>query len=97
MASAEYAKRFEGKSSDTFQLTRETETDMLECIYTARIEAWTVDDWTRVRTAHSNHHLMMTVTWCLMSLSTKKKKYLSHIEMIERGVWSGYLLFAIFL
>ena len=48
--------------------------DMLECIYTARIEAWTVDDWTRVRTAHSNHHLMMTVTWCLMSLSTKTKK-----------------------
>ena len=74
--------------------------DTLECIYTARIEAWAVDDWTRVRTAHSNHHLMMTVTWCLMSLSTTtttKKKYLSHIEMIERGVWSGYSLFAIFL
>ena len=57
---------------DTFHLTRETETDMLECIYTARIEAWTVDDWTRVRTIHLNHHLMMKVTWCLMSLSTKK-------------------------
>ena len=98
MASTEYAKRFEGKSSDTFQVTRETEMDMLECIYTARIEAWTVDDWTRVRTAHSNHHLMMTVTWCLMSLSTKKKKqHLGHIEMTQSGVWSGYLLFAIFL
>ena len=30
--------------------------DTLECIYTARIEAWTVDDWTRVRTVHSNHN-----------------------------------------
>ena len=63
MPSAEYAKRFEGDSKDTFHLTREMETDTLECIYTARIEAWTVHDWTRVRTVHSNHHLMMTVTW----------------------------------
>ena len=47
--------------------------DRLECIYTAQIEAWTVDDWTRVRAVHSNHHLMMTVTWCLMSLSTITK------------------------
>ena len=54
------------------------ETDTLECIYTARIEAWTVDDWTWVRTAHSNHHLMMTVTWCLRSLSTKKKIFKSY-------------------
>ena len=60
-----------------------------------------VDDWTRVRTVHSNQHLMMMVTWCLMSLSTitkikikKRRKYLSHIEMIESGVWSGYSLFA---
>ena len=59
--------------------------DTLECIYTARIEAWTVVDWTRVRTVHSNHHLMMTVTWCL-SLKTitknrikeKKKKIQSY-------------------
>ena len=49
------------------------EMDMLECIYTARIEDWTVADWTRVRTVHSNHHLMMTVTWCLLSLSTITK------------------------
>ena len=41
---------------DTFHLTRETETDTLECIYTARIEAWTVDDWTRDTTVHLNHH-----------------------------------------
>ena len=34
--------------------------DTLECIYTARIEAWTVYDWTRIRNVHSNHHLMMT-------------------------------------
>ena len=70
---------------DTFHLTKETETDRLKCFYTARIEAWTADDWTRVWTVHLNHHLMMMVTWCFMSLSTKKK-YLSHIEMIERGV-----------
>ena len=44
MPSAEYAKRFEGYTRDTFHLTRETETDTLECIYTARIEAWMVDD-----------------------------------------------------
>ena len=62
---------------DTFHLIRETETDTLECIYTARIEAWMVDDWTRTRTVHLNHHLMMTVTWCLMSLSTTKKKVIS--------------------
>ena len=68
---------------DTFHLTRETEMDMLECIYTARIEAWTVDDWTRVRAVHLNHYLMMMVTWCLMSISTTK---ICHIEMIERSV-----------
>ena len=64
-------------------MTRETEMDTLECIYTARIEAWTVDDWTRVRSAHSNHHLTMTATWCLMSLSTtttKKKIKSSWLE-----------------
>ena len=60
---------------DTFHLTRETETDRLKCIYTAWIEAWTADDWTRVRAVHFNHHLLMMVIWCLMSLSTKK--YLS--------------------
>ena len=47
--------------------------EALECIYTARIEAWMVDDCARVRTVHSNHHLMMTVTWCLKSLSTITK------------------------
>ena len=73
--------------------------DTLECIYTARIEAWTVDNWTRVRTVHSNHHLKMTVIWCLICLFQHQKKinkikYLSHTGMIERGVWSGYSLFA---
>ena len=50
--------------------------DTLECIYTARIEAWTVDDWTRVRTVHLDHHLMMTVTYalCLFQQQQKKKK-----------------------
>ena len=57
---------------DTFHLTKETETDRLKCIYTAWIEAWMIDDWTRVRTVHLNHHLMMMVTWYFMSLSTKK-------------------------
>ena len=56
---------------DTFHLTRETERDRLKCIYTAWIEAWTVD-WTRVRAVHLNHHLMMMVIWCLMWLSAKK-------------------------
>ena len=38
----------------------------------SRIEASAVDhdDWTRVRAVHLNHHLMMLVIWCLMSLST---------------------------
>ena len=58
---------------DTFHLKKETETDRLKRICTSQIEAWTADDWTRVRTVHLNHHLMMMVTWCLMSLSTKKK------------------------
>ena len=40
---------------DTFHLTRETETDTLECIYIAQIEAWTVDDWTKDTTVHLNH------------------------------------------
>ena len=67
---------------DSFHLTKETEMDRLKCIYTTRIEAWMVDDLTRVRTVHLNRHLMMILTWYLMSLSKKK----SHIEMIERGV-----------
>ena len=41
-------------------------------MYTSQIDAWAVDhdDWTRVRAVHLNHHLMMLVIWCLMSLST---------------------------
>ena len=70
MPSTEYAKRFQGKSRDTFHLTRETETIMLECIYTARIEALKVDDWTRVRTAHSNHGDLVSY----VSFNKKKKK-----------------------
>ena len=72
---------------DTFNLTRETETDTLECIYTARIEAWTFDDWTRDTTVHLNHRDLVSYA----SFNNKKN---SHIEMIECGVWSGYSLFA---
>ena len=45
---------------DTFHLTRETETDTLECFYISRIEAWTVDDWTRDTTVHLNHRDLMS-------------------------------------
>ena len=65
---------------DTFHLTRETETDTLECIYTIQIEAWMVDDWTRDTTV--NHRDLVSY----VSFNNKKK---SHIEMIECGVWSG--------
>ena len=73
---------------DTFHLTRETEMDMLECIYTTRIEAWTADDWTRDTTVHLNHRDLVSYTSLSTTTTTKKKKK-SHIEMIERGVWSG--------
>ena len=43
---------------DTFHLTSETKMDWLKCIYTAQIKAWTVDDRTRVRAVHLNHHLI---------------------------------------
>ena len=56
---------------DTFHLTRETETDRLECIYTARIEAWTVDDWTSDTTVHLNHRNLVS---CLFEQQKKKKK-----------------------
>ena len=39
-------------------------------MYLHGLEAWTVDDWTRVRAVHLNRLLMMMVIWCLMSLST---------------------------
>ena len=68
---------------DTFHLTRETEMDRLKFIYTARIEAWAVDDWTRVSAVHLNHHLMMMVIWCLMSISTKN---ICHMKKIESSV-----------
>ena len=74
---------------DTFHLTRETETDTLECIYTARIEAWTVDDWTRDTTVHLNHRDLVSYA-SFNNNSKKKKKKKSHIEMIECGVWSGF-------
>ena len=44
------------RSMDTFHLTWETETDRQKCIYTVRIKAWVVDDWTRVRAVHLNHN-----------------------------------------
>ena len=52
---------------DTFHLTR------LKCIYIAQMEAWMVDDWTRVRAVHLNDDGR---DGRLMSLSTKK--YLSY-------------------
>ena len=61
MQSAECAKRMKGETMDTFHLTRETETDRLKCIYTAWIEVWMVDDWTRIKAVHLNHHLLMMV------------------------------------
>ena len=73
---------------DTFHLTRETETDTLECIYTARIEAWTVDDWTRDMTVLLNHRDL--VSYATFNNNNSKKKKISHIEMIECGVWSGF-------
>ena len=57
---------------DTFHLTRETETDMLECIYTTRTEAWTVDDWTRDTTVHLNHRDL--VSYVSFNNNDKKKK-----------------------
>ena len=54
---------------DTFYLTRETEMDRLKFIYTAQIEAWTVDDWTRA--VHLNHHLMMMVIGVLCLFQQK--------------------------
>ena len=71
------------------------QTDTLECIYTTRIEAWTVDDWTRDTTVHLNHHDLGVL--CLFQQRQKKKKKKkkkkrkkkSHFEIIERGVWSG--------
>ena len=70
---------------DTFHLTRGTETDTLDCIYTAQIEAWTVDYWTRDTTVHLNHRDL--VSFASFNNNGKKK---SHIEMIECGVWSGF-------
>ena len=58
---------------DTFHLTRETEMDMLECIYTTRIEAWTADDWTRDTTVHLNHRDLVSYT-SLSTTTTKKNK-----------------------
>ena len=70
---------------DKFHLTRETETDTLECIYAARIEAWTVDEWTRDTTVHLNHRDLVSY----VSFNNNNNKKISHIEMIECGVWSG--------
>ena len=58
---------------DTFHLARETETDTLECIYTARIEAWTVDDWTRDTTVHLNHRDLVSYL-CLFQQQQQQKK-----------------------
>ena len=71
---------------DTFHLTRGTETDTLDCIYTARIEAWTVDYWTRDTTVHLNHRDLVSSA----SFNNNSKKKKSNIEMIECGVWSGF-------
>ena len=69
---------------DTFHLTRETETDTLECIYIARIEAWMVDDWTSDTTVHLNHRDMVS---CVSFNNNNNNKKKSHIKMIE---WSCF-------
>ena len=59
---------------DTFHLTTETETGTLECIYTTRIKAWTVDDWTRDKTVHLNHcDLVSHVSFSNKNNNNKKK------------------------
>ena len=58
---------------------------MLECIYTTRIDAWTVDEWTRDTTVHLNHRDL--VSYVSFNNNDKKKK--NHFEIIERDVWSG--------
>ena len=45
---------------------------MLECIYTTRIEAWTVDDWTRDTTVHLSHCDL--VSYVFFNNNDKKKK-----------------------
>ena len=67
---------------DEFHLTRETETDTLECIYAAQIEAWRVDEWTRDTTVHLNHHDLVSY----VSFNNNNNKNISHIEIIECGV-----------
>ena len=59
---------------DTFHLTRGTETDTLDCIYTARIEAWPVDYWTRDTTVHLNHRDSVSYASFNNNNNGKKKK-----------------------
>ena len=59
---------------DTFHLTRGAETDTLDCIYTARIEAWTVDYWTRDTTVHLNHRDLVSYA-SFNNNNSKKKSY----------------------
>ena len=47
---------------------------MLECIYTTRIEAWTVDDWTRDTTVHLNHRDLLSYVSFNNNDKKKKKK-----------------------
>ena len=54
---------------DTFHLT----TDTLECIYTARIEAWTVADWTRDTTVHLNPRDLVSYL-CLFQQQQQQQK-----------------------
>ena len=56
---------------DTLHLT--TGTDTLECIYTARIEAWTVDDWTRDTTVHLNPRDLVSYL-CIFQQQQQQKK-----------------------
>ena len=44
------------------------------------LDGWWLD---RVRTVHSNHHLMMTVTWCLKSLSTITKNKIKEKKIFK--------------
>ena len=74
---------------DTFHSTMETETDSLECIYTARIEAWTADDWTTDTTVHLNH--LDLVSYASFNNNNSKKKKKSHIDRMRHLVRFHYL------
>ena len=73
---------------DTLHLT--TGTDTLECIYTARIEAWTVDDWTRDTTVHLNPRDLVSYL-CIFQQQQQQKKNKSCRRTASSP--AGYILY----